>query len=144
MPIAENPFVFRAQAAQILATNKRWIALLAKLKQEDFLMKLLEPESYKEVQTKKTIGKTVDKRQIDNVSDNVNLVKVIGRNISGTGGTNRDTDYTSMWDKADRERLDKIKISRPDKLFGGTETGLEDDTRGTDEEEMPKITKLEN
>lgn len=96
MPVADNPFIFRAQAAQILATNKRWITLLAKLKKEDFLMKLLEPESYKEIQTKKTTGKTIDKRQVDTLTDTVNLVKTLGRTISGTGGTNRDTDYGSM------------------------------------------------
>lgn len=38
----------------------------------------------------------MEKRQIDTMSDNVNLVKTIGRTISGSGGTNRDTDYGSM------------------------------------------------
>lgn len=69
---------------------------MAKLKQDDFLLKLLDPNSYKELQTKKTTGKTVDKRQVDSLTDSVNLVKTIGRTISGSGGTNRDTDYGSM------------------------------------------------
>lgn len=143
VPIADNPFVFRSQAAQILVTNKRWITLLTKLRQEDFLLKLLDPESYKEIYTKKTTGKTMEKRQIDNMSDQLNLVKTIGRNISGSGGTNRDTDYSSMWDKVDRERLDKMKINKPDKPLITLETGQEDDTRGTDEEEMPKQNNVE-
>lgn len=144
VPVADNPFIFRAQAAQILATNKRWITLLAKLKKEDFLMKLLEPESYKEIQTKKTTGKTIDKRQVDTLTDTVNLVKTLGRTISGTGGTNRDTDYGSMWDHADRARLDKMKINKPDKPLITLETGEEDDTRGTDEQEMPKATSVDD
>lgn len=143
VPIADNAFVFRSQAAQILVTNKRWLTLLSKLRQEDFLLKLLEPESYKEIYTKKTTGKTMEKRQIDTMSDNVNLVKTLGRTISGSGGTNRDTDYGSMWDKADRERLDKMQIKKPDRPLITLETGEEDDTRGTDEEEMPKQSNVE-
>lgn len=107
-------------------------------------MKLLDPDSYKETQTKRTTGKTVDKRQIDTLSDSVNLVKTIGRTISGSGGTNRDTDYGPMWDKADRERLDRMKIQKPDKPLITLETGDEDDTRGTDEEEMPKPTNVDS
>lgn len=107
-------------------------------------MKLLDPNSYKELQTKKTTGKTVDKRQVDSLTDSVNLVKTIGRTISGSGGTNRDTDYGSMWDKADRERLDKMVIKKPTKPLITLETGEEDDTRGTDEEEMPKATNVDS
>lgn len=144
VPIAENPFIFRAQAAQILATNKGWIALIAKLKKEDFLLRLLDPESYVEKQTKRTTGKTTDKRQIETNTDSVNLVKTLQRSIFGTGGTNRDADYASMWDKSDRERLDKMKITKPDKSFIDEETGQEDDTRGTDEEELPKPSKVDS
>lgn len=114
------------------------------MKQEDFLLKLLDYESYKEVNVKNTSGKTLEKRQIETNSDNVNLVKTMGRSISGTGGTNRDTEYGSLWDKADRERLDNMKIDKPDKTFINEETGQEDDTRGTDEEEFPKQSKVEN
>lgn len=106
-------------------------------------MKLLMPESYVERQTKKTTGKTMDKRQIETTTDSANLIKTLGRSILGTGGTNRDADYTSMWDKSDRERLDKMKISKPDKTFTKEETGEEDDTRGTDEEELPKPSKVD-
>lgn len=107
-------------------------------------MKLLEPDSYKELQTKKTIGKTVDKRQIDSSADNVNLVKTIGRTLTGSGGVNRDAEYGSMWDTTDRKRLDKMQINRSYKPFMKTETGQEDDTRGTDEEEMPKPMNVDN
>lgn len=95
-------------------------------------MQLLDPESYKEKQSKGTFGKTKDKRDIDMTNDNVNLIKSLGRNIAGEGGTNRDTDYGSMWDKTDRARLDAVQIKR--NVLSG-ETGKEDDSRGTDEEE---------
>lgn len=144
VPIAENAFIFRAQAAQILATNKRWVALLAQLKKEDFLLKLLDPGSYVERHKKRTTGKTLDKRQIETTTDSVNLVKSLGRSISGTGGTNRDADYGSLWDKSDRQRLDNMKIKKPDKSYVNEETGSEDDTRGTAEEEFPKSTKVED
>lgn len=104
----------------------------------------MDPQSYIEKQTKRTSGKTVDKRQIETTTDNVNLVKTLGRSISGTGGTNRDTEYGSVWDKADRERLDNMKIEKPDKTFLKDETGQEDDSRGSDDEEFPRQTKLEN
>lgn len=68
---------------------------MAKLKEDDFFMQLVDPDSYKEKHIKSTSGKSLMKRQIDAISDNVNVVKTIGRTISGTGGTNRDTDYGS-------------------------------------------------
>lgn len=70
--------------------------MLARLKQKDFLLELLDPENYKEKRKKSTGGKTLDKRNVDSVNDNVSLIKSLGRNISGEGGTNRDTDYGSM------------------------------------------------
>lgn len=59
-------------------------------------MKLLEPESFRESQDKYTSGKTTDRRDIDSVNDNVSVIKGIGRNITGQGGTNRDADYSTM------------------------------------------------
>lgn len=138
VPIDDNPITFEAKVAQILATNKRWLTLIAKLKQEDFLLKLLDPESYKEQQNKWTAGKTLDNREVESTNDNTSLIKSIGRTISGQGGTNRDTDYGSMWDQTDRARLDAVKIKRIDRNISVTETGQEDDTRGTDEQEMTK------
>lgn len=41
-----------------------------------------------------------------------------------------------MWDQTDRARLDAVKIKRIDRNVVATETGQEDDTRGTDEEEI--------
>lgn len=104
----------------------------------------MDPESYKEKRSKGTGGKTTDKRSVDTVNDNVSLIKSIGRNITGQGGTNRDADYGSMWDEADRARLDAVKINRNDRTLLITETGQEDDTRGTEEHEIKDVSDVKN
>lgn len=106
------------------------------------MMKLLDPTNYEERNDKGTTGKTTDRRKIDTVNDNVSLIKNIGRNISGQGGTNRDADYGAMWDKADRDRLDKVQIKRNDRKLLTTETGEEDDTRGAEEEEKIDLSNI--
>lgn len=141
IPISENPIVFKSEVAQILNTNKRWLVLMGKLKEQDFLLKLLDPENYSEKQSKGTSGKTLDKRQIDKDTDHANLMRTISRNITGESGVNRDADYSAEWDRADRKRLDKMLLRRPNRSLITTETGLEDDTP---EDDQLDITAIEN
>lgn len=138
VPIADNPLVFKANAAQIIAVNSAWLDFINKLKEDNLFGKLLDPDNYKEKHLKLTRAKTHDKREIDTDTTNINLVKSLARTLGGDGGINRTYDYSSDWDRIDRAKLDNLKIDKEKIPAVPTETGQEDDTRGTDEEEQKK------
>lgn len=140
IPISGSPLVFEAKAAQIIETNKGWLQLMQKLKEDDFFSKLMDPENYKEKTRKFTAFKGIEKREIMNENETSNVVRAIGRTVGGDGGLNRAYDYSSEWDRADRQRLDKMKLNQVDIKSTG-ETGEEDDTRGSNEEESKKKEK---
>lgn len=130
--------VIKTSAARIIEVNKGFVDFIAQIESGDVFKKLLDPNTYKKLSNKVTKFKGTEKRDIDAAAEVSSVSKGFNKGLLGHGGLNRSYDYSSKWDESDRDRLDSLQMKRDDKPRVKTETGEEDDSRGTDKEESEK------
>lgn len=98
----------------------------------------MDPNTYKETSNKTTKFKGIEKRDIDAAAEVSSISKGFNKALVGHGGLNRSYEYSSKWDESDRNRLDSLQMKRTEIPRVKTETGEEDDTRGSEREESEK------